>query len=472
MDLRGAAFRLAAELEGDVQIREPAALADLLRATTIALCKCTLELMDATAAAGEGSAVEALRKSLAGQDESARALAEAAQALSALPGADRRLGRARVRVGGDIDTRRCVRGRLGGHSGHNQRPWVNKAFHRRCLLLRCPGRLARWTLRGALLIGGVVGLWGFHEAVADDAARAAEPAASCTLGGLLSGGGTHIDSSLGCTPFSLNGPGMESVSGRVGGEKTVPSRGHLAGLDVPVRMPAGQRSAVVQSAVGQVGDPTVAADAEAAVEAVASATRPVVGLASPVVEKIAETGLLEPVGTVVGPVTQPIVDVLPPALAPVLDLTQPIIGLPAAPSMPPAGPAVDAPPSTDEAPTVATPIAIVRPLPPMAAVHPVAPQAARTSVSAGVDPRSPNAAGTGQVQTSQVQWAGDMVQALGLTRGAPASAGGQGSGAGGTGIPADASLRVWAPALQLVDGYVTGCEKLAGRSGQPGTRPA
>ncbi|PWR12022.1 hypothetical protein DKT69_25125 [Micromonospora sicca] len=84
MDLRDTAFRLAEALEGDVQVRDPAALAALLRATTIALCKSILELMDATAAAGEGPAVEALRKALAGQDESARALAEAAQKLLGL----------------------------------------------------------------------------------------------------------------------------------------------------------------------------------------------------------------------------------------------------------------------------------------------------------------------------------------------------------------------------------------------------
>ncbi|MDH6463626.1 hypothetical protein M2302_003821 [Micromonospora sp. A200] len=332
---------------------------------------------------------------------------------------------------------------------------------------RCRGRLARWTLRGALLIGGVVGLWGFHEAVADDAARAAERAVSCTLGDLLSSSGALAESSLRCEPFSLTGPGMERASGRVGGAEAVPDWGQLAGLDVPARMPTGQRSAGVQIAVGQVVDPTTAADAESVVEAVASATRPVVGLTSPVVEEIAGTGLLEPVGTAVQPVTQPIVDVLPPALAPVLGLTQPIIGSPAAPSMPPAGPAVDAPPSTDAAPRVATPSAIMRPLPPMAAVHLVAPQKARTSVTASPDPRSPKAAGT-----SQVPWAGDLVHTPGLTPGAPTSAGGHGSATGGTGIPADASLRAWAPALQRVGGYVTGCEKLAGRCGQPGTRPA
>lgn len=333
--------------------------------------------------------------------------------------------------------------------------------------MRCPGRLARWTLRGALLIGGVVGLWGFHEAVADDAALAAGPAASCTLGDRLSAGGTLLGSSLGCEPFSLTGPAMESAAGRVGGEVTVASRGQLAGLDLPVRMPAGQRSAGVQLAVGQVVDPTAAADAETVVEAVASATRPIVGLASPVVEKIAGTGLLEPVGTVVRPVTEPIVDVLPPALAPVLGLAQPIIGSPAAPAMPPTGPAVDAPPSTDEAPPAATPTTIARPVPPMAAVQPAAPARARTSVTANLDPRSLKAIGT-----SQAPRAGDLTHALGLTGGVPASGAGHGSAAGGTGIPADASPPSSSPDLQTVGGYVTGCEKLASRSGQPDTRPA
>ncbi|NYF59982.1 hypothetical protein [Micromonospora purpureochromogenes] len=213
-------------------------------------------------------------------------------------------------------------------------------------------------------------------------------------------------------------------------------------------------------------DPTAAADAETVVEKATSATRPV-GRASPAVEKPAGTGLLEPVGTVVRGVTEPIVDVLPPALAPVLGLIQPIIGSPAEPSTPPAGPAVDTPPSADEAPPVATPTTIVRPVPPMVAVQQPAPGAARTSVTASLDPRSPKAVGT-----SHVQWAGDLVRTLGLTQGAPANAAGHGSAAGGTGIPADASPRYWAPALQPAGGYVTGCEKLASRSGQPDTRPA
>ncbi|MEH1057246.1 hypothetical protein V6U89_18840 [Micromonospora sp. CPCC 206171] len=209
-------------------------------------------------------------------------------------------------------------------------------------------------------------------------------------------------------------------------------------------------------------DQTAAAEAETVVEEATSATRPV-GLASPVVEEFAGAGPLEPVGTVVRAVTEPIVDVLPPALAPVLGLIPPIIGSPAAPS----APAVDTPPSVDEAPPVATPTAIVRPLPPMAAVHPIAPQATRTSVTASVDPRSTKAVGT-----SQVQWAGDLVHTLGLTQGAPANAAGHGSAAGGTGIPADAAPRSWVPALQPAGGYVTGCEKLASRSGPPDTRPA
>ncbi|MFG2058483.1 hypothetical protein ACGFI9_31105 [Micromonospora sp. NPDC048930] len=209
-------------------------------------------------------------------------------------------------------------------------------------------------------------------------------------------------------------------------------------------------------------DPTTVADAETAVEAVVTAMRPVVSLASPVVEEVAGTGLLEPVGTVVRPVTEPIVDVLPPALTPVLDLVQPIIGSPAAPSTPPA-----APPAADEAPPAATPTTIVPPRPPMAAVQPSVPRAARASVTANLDPRSLKAVGT-----SQVPWADDLAHALGLTMNAPASAAGQGCAAGGTGIAADASPRSWAPDLQPAGGYVTGGEKLAGRSGQPDTRPA
>ncbi|WP_346533247.1 hypothetical protein [Micromonospora sp. DPT] len=312
----------------------------------------------------------------------------------------------------------------------------------------------------------MVGLWGFHEAVADDAARAAGPGASCTLGNLLSAGGALLGGSLGCEASSPSDAGMERPSDRVGGEMTLASWGQLAGLDVPVRMPTDERPVGVEIAVGQVVDPTAAAEADTVVEKATSATRPV-GLASPVVEEFAGAGLLGPVGTGVRAVTQPIFDVLPPALAPVLGLIQPIIGSPAAPSTPPTGPAVDTLPSTDEAPPVATPTTIVRPAPPMAAVQPAAPAAARTSVTASLDPRVPKAVGT-----SHLHWAGDLVHTLGLNHGAPANAAGHGSAAGGTGIPADASPRSWAPALQPAGGYVTGCEKLASRSGQPDPRPA
>lgn len=266
---------------------------------------------------------------------------------------------------------------------------------------RCSGRLARWTLRGALLVGGVVGLWGFHEAGAGAPAQAAEPAASCALGNLLSAGGVLFDGSLECQPISLAGPAAEGASARVGSEVTVARRGQVAGLDVAVRMPTGERPAGVQVAVGEVVD-----------------------------------------STVVG-----------------------IIGSSAAPSMPPADAAVNPAPYTNEAPAAATPTVIVRPLPPMAALHPVA--AARTSLTASLDPRSAKADGT-----SGVQGVGDLLHALGPTRGAPGSAAGHGCAADGTGIPADASEGSWAPAVRLVGAYVSGCEKLAGCSGQPDTGPA
>ncbi|MCW3843780.1 hypothetical protein ONA70_27150 [Micromonospora yasonensis] len=290
--------------------------------------------------------------------------------------------------------------------------------------MRYRSRLARWALRAALLFGVMFGVWGLHEAVAEDAARAAEPAASCTLGPLLGAGGTLFDSPLPCGPYSSTGSVIEDASGRTGGVATV-------------------------------------------VEGIASATRPVAGTASPVVEEIAGTGLLEPVGSVVQPVTEPIVDVLEPALGPVLDLTQPIIGSPAAPQTPPADPAVNAPPSADEPPAVTTPTTIVRPVPPIAAFDPAAPSPAWTPATAEPHQRSSDAA-----ETTHVQWPDDPIHALGLTPGTPGSAAGNGSAATGKELPAEALPRSWAPALWLLSGYGTRGEKLADRSGQPDTRPA
>lgn len=59
----------------------------------------------------------------------------------------------------------------------------------------CCGVGASWLggCCGALLLGGLVGVWGLHEAVVVDAARAAERVSSCSIGNLRSVGGSLFD---------------------------------------------------------------------------------------------------------------------------------------------------------------------------------------------------------------------------------------------------------------------------------------
>ncbi|MBM0201878.1 hypothetical protein JNW90_01245 [Micromonospora sp. STR1s_5] len=83
MRLRDAAFDLCRSLEGDVQVYKPDVLVALLRSAAIALGKSMAELMAAAEAANHGPAAAALRRATLSQTDSAQAMAEAVQALTA-----------------------------------------------------------------------------------------------------------------------------------------------------------------------------------------------------------------------------------------------------------------------------------------------------------------------------------------------------------------------------------------------------
>jgi hypothetical protein len=332
--------------------------------------------------------------------------------------------------------------------------------------LSCRGRLARWTLRGVLLVGGVFGFWGLREAVVDDPAQAVEPARSCIVGDLLNADGAASGGSLLCAPHPPSRSADEDKRARID-LVVVRVDQRRASVELSVRVPTGEwassRRVPARHAVGASRAPGV----DAVVETAASVARPVVSVPSPVVEEIPETGLLEPVGTVVRPVVEPIVEVLPSTLAPVLGLVQPIIGPPAAPSTPPADAVDVAPAPADGTAGVGTSAAIARPVPPSLGVSPQDPSPARASDTAGQQKRSAKA-----VERTHVPWPGDPVRSPRSAPGAPASTAGSGSAAVVAGIPADGSLPSWAPDLERVGCYVSGCDKLAGRSPQPDTRPA
>jgi len=332
---------------------------------------------------------------------------------------------------------------------------------------RCRGRLARWTLRGALLVGGVFGVWGAHEAVADDVAHAVE-APSCALGHLLNAGGAILDGSVITTPcFSPAGSARHGPPARATGALTVGKLGQpLAAVETSAGTLTGKP--LSKAKVHRAKDAAAMPGEERGAEAIGSATRLVVDLASPVVEELSEARLLERVGDVVRPAAVPIVGVLPPALAPVLGLTQPIIGGPAAPAARTGARVDGAPaPARADAPTAGAPAAIARPTLPAVVSYPRAPSPLGPSRPAS---RDEEPAGAGEMV--QVPWPGGPGGTAGGTPAAPASTAGAGSAAAGTGIPADASTRSWSPNLRFVGCRLGQCDTLAQRSSQPDARPA
>jgi hypothetical protein len=338
--------------------------------------------------------------------------------------------------------------------------------------MRRRGRLARTTLRGMLMIAGVLGAWSAYDAIADEAAYAAEAPCPRILGELLDAAATSLGSSLSCTPASPAGSTVDGVPVRVDGVGS-PAAGRSkadrirppAGRQPPVssRAPTGERSATERAPVRQVVDATAAAGMKV-VEAAEPVTRRVVGVESPVLQAPAGAGLLAPVGAVVRPVVQPIVA----ALVPVLDLTHPVIGGPTAPQVP-AGDPVDVPPAPAEAPPgVTTPAAIpatARPTP-WAPIHPERPPSAPTGkLAAGGGPASDAAV------VSHLLWPAQPAHPPGLTPTTPASTAGNGSAGGWTGNAADTSLRSWTPGPPPQGCCAAQSDELADEPRQPDTRP-
>lgn len=346
-------------------------------------------------------------------------------------------------------------------------------------MTRCPGRLARWALRGVLLCGGFVGAWSLHDAVAPDAAHAAEPARPGVLGDLLHDARALVEESV-IAPLRL----PTSPPARSGG---VDSEGGPAAAD-PGRSTRDDRpERPATDTAPPVKRTTVA-------EMITPVTRPVVDLASPVVEKVASARLLEPVADIarpvtepvagivrpvtdpiadiVQPVTEPIGDLLPPVLAPILDLTAPILGPPAAPSTPPDGPIARPPAPGGDTPTAGTPAVVTRPATP-AVVRPAKAASSRpASWSAGRDTVSSLPAEVRVTPPAEHAPAPGETPPSPAAPGTPATTAGAGAGAGGPGVPAEGSARAWEPELRVL-GYGGGHRAaLANRSSRPDPRPA
>ncbi|MEW2382702.1 hypothetical protein AB0873_11540 [Micromonospora sp. NPDC047707] len=310
-----------------------------------------------------------------------------------------------------------------------------------------------------LLVGGVFGVWGLREAVVDQQAHAAEPTRLCVLGDLLDAEVTVLGGTLTCvTPQPSRAP-VEDGPTRVEDE---PARA----ADTPAR------ADVVLPDADQplLNDARTRDGVDAVVAAAASVVRPVVGLASPAVEEVAGTGVVEPVGTVVRPVAEPIVDVLPPVLtpvlAPVLDLAQPILGPPATPASPPTDPVEIAPAPAGDAPAAGAPGTGSHPAAPHLTVSPAGP--APASAAAAHQGATAEAGRTAQVPPRQH----DASHPPGPASDAPASTAASSSAAVGTGEPADATARSWTPDLTRAGHHIRCCATLASRSPQPDTGPA
>ncbi|WNM41375.1 hypothetical protein RMN56_08545 [Micromonospora halotolerans] len=319
-------------------------------------------------------------------------------------------------------------------------------------------------LRGALLCGGFVGAWGLHDAVAPDAAQAAEPARPCVLADLLDDTRALVGQSV-VAPLRLPAPSSTGSGGVDTGSGGVDTGGGPAAADPGRPTADGRRvrpATVAPSPVERAG----------VAEVIAPVTRSVVDLASPVVEAVAPARLLEPVTDVVRPVTEPIADLLPPVLAPVLDLTEPILGPPGAPPTPPEDPIAPTPAPAGQTPAAGTPAVSTRPATP-AVVRPAKAASPRpASRSAGRHEVSPGPAEVRMPPPGKSAPAPGETPLTPTAPTPPATTAGSGAGTGGPGIPAEGSARAWDPELRLL-GYDRGRgDALVNRANPPDPRPA
>lgn len=347
-------------------------------------------------------------------------------------------------------------------------------------------RLAQATLRGMLLLGGVIAAWGAHDAILDDPAYALDEPRPGIVGNLLGGAGAVVDGVLPGTPAS---PGRSatvdpSPAGTDAVRAPAPRTEGTAGTRAPARAepdPAGRVAPVdlspavasVRRAVDRTAGPRVART----VEAVAPVTRPVVGAAVPVVEEIAGTGLLEPVDAVVRPVAEPIVETLAPVLAPVFEVTRPILGQPAdpaVPAVPPGDPVEPQPGPAGAAPVPPIPGATGRSVrvPAVTAPHP--PAAEHTPYrNVTMERRGGGEAAEGAAaDVSRGPGRGGGNGPDDLTPVSSGSAMSSASSSAGTATAADISPHPWLPELVSQRCVSSRCDTFAQRSPRPGTRPA
>jgi hypothetical protein len=340
-------------------------------------------------------------------------------------------------------------------------------------------RLAQATLRGMLLFGGVIAAWGAFDAALEGPAYAAEEPRQGIIANLLDDAGAVLDGVLSPPPAS---PGGSATVGRdSAGTDAVcepaPATAGTAGTRAPVREPdpavrvPSSELARVVAPVGRVVDQAAGAGVAEAVKAVAPVTRPVVDAAAPVVREIAGTGLLEPVEAVVRPVTEPVLEILGPVLAPVSEVTRPILGQPADPAVPPGEPVEPQPGPVGAVPVTTAPGTNGRTAP-MPAVHPMWPQAAPSGPDRTVPVERWDGGGSAAgAEVSRGPGRGGTGTG-GLTPISSGSATASAAAGAAAASVAEISPHPWTPQLVSQRCHSSRCDMFAGRSPQPGTRPA
>jgi hypothetical protein len=344
-------------------------------------------------------------------------------------------------------------------------------------------RLTQVTLRGMLLLGGVIAAWCACDAVMDDPAYALDEPRPGIVGNLIDGAGTLVDGVISGPPIPNSKPrtadlgqaGVDAVRAPVTvtpgtvGTRT-PARGepHSAVRVPPVDLPPAVTPE--RRTTDWVAGPRVAST----VQAVAPVTRPVVDAVTPVEKEIRRAGLLEPVDAVVRPVAEPILATLAPVLAPVFEVTRPILGQPADPAVPPGNPVKPQPEPAGAAPVTTDPGTARHsaPAPTITQRHPEArPPAPRwkltTPGGSGGAPAT-GAATDGTGHPGRVGGTGTRALAPSSTGSAtsPASSG------AGTATAADIDPHPWTPNLAGQSCASSRCDTFTDRSPQPGTRPA
>jgi len=316
-------------------------------------------------------------------------------------------------------------------------------------------RLAQATMRGMLLLGGVIVTWGAFDAAMDEPAYAVDEPRPGIVGNLLNSAAAVLDTAL---PSPSAAPTLPATVDH-----------EPAGTDA-VCEPACRNEATASTpAPSREPDPAVRVPTGELSRAVAPVTRPVVGVTASAVREIAGTGQLDAVDAVV----RPVVEVLAPVLAPVLGVTQPILGLPTAPAVPPGDPVEQQPVPADPVPVTTTPGNIGHPALVPAATR-TRPQAGPPAPARHVPVQAWSGGGSAAGAPAEVSRgpAYGATGTSGLTPIASGSATASTSAGAGAATAGDISARPWTPQLLSQSCTSSRCGTFADRSPQPGTRPA